>query len=104
MAPDCISTAFAKTMPTRWTVFPPSLNARLHQESQLLTPGERTKYGHTWCHSHFALQAWEGVLGGIIINGPATANYDEDLGVMFLNDWSRSLLLIFSAPHFFNQY
>jgi hypothetical protein len=48
-----------------------------------------TQYGHTWYHSHFALQAWEGVLGGIIINGPASANYDEDLGVMFLNDWSK---------------
>jgi FtsP/CotA-like multicopper oxidase with cupredoxin domain len=33
--------------------------------------------------------AWEGVLGGIIINGPATANYDEDLGVLFLNDWTH---------------
>lgn len=33
--------------------------------------------------------AWEGVLGGIIINGPATADYDEDAGVLFLNDWSH---------------
>jgi FtsP/CotA-like multicopper oxidase with cupredoxin domain len=33
--------------------------------------------------------AWEGVLGGIIINGPTTANYDEDAGVLFLNDWSH---------------
>ncbi|KAG4033800.1 hypothetical protein MFRU_004g03030 [Monilinia fructicola] len=48
-----------------------------------------TQYGSTWYHSHFALQAWEGVLGGIIINGPATANYDEDAGVMFLNDWTH---------------
>jgi FtsP/CotA-like multicopper oxidase with cupredoxin domain len=48
-----------------------------------------TQYGTTWYHSHFALQAWEGVLGGIVINGPATANYDEDLGHVFLNDWSK---------------
>jgi FtsP/CotA-like multicopper oxidase with cupredoxin domain len=48
-----------------------------------------TQYGSTWYHSHFALQAWEGVLGGIIINGPASANYDEDLGVLFLNDWTH---------------
>ncbi|KAI5794996.1 multicopper oxidase-like protein [Geopyxis carbonaria] len=48
-----------------------------------------TQYGSTWYHSHFGLQAWEGVLGGIIINGPSTANYDEDLGMMFLNDWSH---------------
>lgn len=48
-----------------------------------------TQYGTTWYHSHFALQAWEGVFGGILINGPATANYDEDLGVLLLNDWSH---------------
>lgn len=48
------------------------------------------QYGSSWYHSHFGLQAWEGVFGGIIINGPATADYDEDLGVMFLNDWDHS--------------
>lgn len=48
------------------------------------------QYGSTWYHSHFALQAWQGVFGGIVINGPATANYDEDLGHMFLNDWDHS--------------
>ncbi|PHH90539.1 hypothetical protein CDD83_3344 [Cordyceps sp. RAO-2017] len=45
------------------------------------------QYGSSWYHSHFALQSWQGVFGGIVINGPATANYDEDLGVVFLNDW-----------------
>lgn len=48
-----------------------------------------TQYGSSWYHSHFALQAWEGVFGGIVINGPATANYDVDLGHMFLNDWDH---------------
>jgi FtsP/CotA-like multicopper oxidase with cupredoxin domain len=48
-----------------------------------------TQYGSSWYHSHFSLQAWEGVLGGIVIHGPATANYDEDLGVVFLNDWDH---------------
>lgn len=48
-----------------------------------------TQYGSTWYHSHFALQAWEGVFGGIIINGPATSNYDDDLGMLFLNDWDH---------------
>ncbi|CZR70195.1 related to laccase precursor [Phialocephala subalpina] len=69
-----------------------------------LAPGESitytwraTQYGHTWYHSHFALQAWEGVLGGIIINGPATSNYDEDLGVLFLNDWNHET---FSALYY----
>jgi FtsP/CotA-like multicopper oxidase with cupredoxin domain len=49
-----------------------------------------TQYGSSWYHSHFYVQAWDGILGGIIINGPATANYDEDLGNLFLNDWSHS--------------
>jgi len=47
------------------------------------------QYGSTWYHSHIGLQAWEGVFGGIIINGPASSNYDEDKGVLFLNDWSH---------------
>ncbi|KAF2450100.1 multicopper oxidase [Karstenula rhodostoma CBS 690.94] len=48
-----------------------------------------TQYGSSWYHSHFALQAWQGIFGGIVINGPATANYDEDLGMLFLNDWDH---------------
>lgn len=48
-----------------------------------------TQYGSSWYHSHFYVQAWDGVFGGILINGPATANYDEDLGSLFLNDWSH---------------
>ncbi|PSN64803.1 multicopper oxidase [Corynespora cassiicola Philippines] len=48
-----------------------------------------TQYGSTWYHSHFALQAWQGIFGGIVINGPATENYDEDLGILFLNDWDH---------------
>lgn len=48
-----------------------------------------TQYGSSWYHSHFSVQAWDGVFGGILINGPATSNYDEDLGHVFLNDWSH---------------
>lgn len=48
-----------------------------------------TQYGSTWYHSHIGLQAWEGVFGGILINGPATADYDEDKGILFLNDWTH---------------
>ncbi|KAF2397485.1 hypothetical protein EJ06DRAFT_481637 [Trichodelitschia bisporula] len=48
-----------------------------------------TQYGSSWYHSHFALQAWEGVFGGIVIRGPTTANYDVDLGNLFLQDWSH---------------
>ncbi|KAJ5527875.1 hypothetical protein N7513_012034 [Penicillium frequentans] len=45
------------------------------------------QYGTTWYHSHIGLQAWEGLFGGIVIQGPASANYDEDKGVIILNDW-----------------
>jgi FtsP/CotA-like multicopper oxidase with cupredoxin domain len=48
-----------------------------------------TQYGTTWYHSHFSLQAWEGVFGAIVIQGPASANYDEDQGVIILTDWSH---------------
>ncbi|KAF2478037.1 laccase-1 [Lindgomyces ingoldianus] len=49
-----------------------------------------TQYGTSWYHSHYSLQAWEGAFGPIIIHGPATANYDEEIGTVFLNDWSHS--------------
>ncbi|KAL8369896.1 hypothetical protein RB595_000311 [Gaeumannomyces hyphopodioides] len=80
----------------------------LHQKDSLLSdgvvsvtqcptvPGETqtyrfkaTNYGSSWYHSHFALQAWEGVFGGLIINGPASANYDEDVGMVVLSDWGH---------------
>ncbi|PTU17965.1 hypothetical protein P175DRAFT_0444000 [Aspergillus ochraceoroseus IBT 24754] len=48
-----------------------------------------TQYGTTWYHSHIGLQAWEGVAGAIVINGPATANYDEDKGTILLSDWTH---------------
>ncbi|OCK79607.1 multicopper oxidase [Lepidopterella palustris CBS 459.81] len=61
-----------------------------------IAPGESltytwkaTQYGTSWYHSHFSLQAWEGVFGPIIIHGPATSNYDEEVGTVFLNDWSH---------------
>lgn len=46
------------------------------------------EYGSSWYHSHFVLQAWNGVFGGILINGPSSAEYDEDVGSLFLNDWA----------------
>jgi hypothetical protein len=48
-----------------------------------------TQYGSTWYHSHFSLQYADGLYGPLILNGPATANYDEDLGLLFLSDWSH---------------
>ncbi|KAL8788608.1 MAG: hypothetical protein Q9195_007203 [Heterodermia aff. obscurata] len=46
-----------------------------------------TQYGTTWYHSHYSAQYGMGVLGGLIINGPATDNYDIDLGTYMVNDW-----------------
>jgi hypothetical protein len=46
-----------------------------------------TQYGTTWYHSHFSLQAWDGVFGSVVINGPATANYDVDVGPIIVTDW-----------------
>lgn len=48
-----------------------------------------TQYGSSWYHSHFSVQYSEGLFGPIIFNGPSTSNYDEDLGALFLQDWSH---------------
>ncbi|KAF2471867.1 putative multicopper oxidase, type 1 [Lindgomyces ingoldianus] len=46
-----------------------------------------TQFGTTWYHSHYSSQYGEGAFGPIVINGPASANYDIDLGPMMLNDF-----------------
>lgn len=46
-----------------------------------------TQFGTSWYHSHWSAQYGDGVVGTIIIDGPATANYDEDLGVLPLTDY-----------------
>jgi FtsP/CotA-like multicopper oxidase with cupredoxin domain len=48
-----------------------------------------TQYGTTWYHSHLALQAWMGVFGAIVIHGPTTQNYTEELEPIIINDWSH---------------
>jgi len=62
-----------------------------------IAPGESltyrfhaTQYGTTWYHSHFTLQYGDGLLGPLIINGPSSANYDEDLGTVLLSDWGHA--------------
>ncbi|KAI0601470.1 laccase [Biscogniauxia sp. FL1348] len=49
-----------------------------------------TQYGTAWYHSHFSAQYGEGVVGAIQINGPASANYDIDLGPYVITDWYRN--------------
>lgn len=46
-----------------------------------------TQYGTAWYHSHFSAQYGNGVLGAIQINGPASSNYDTDLGPLLITDW-----------------
>ncbi|OCL02255.1 laccase-like multicopper oxidase [Glonium stellatum] len=48
---------------------------------------QATEYGTSWYHSHFSAQYGDGVVGTIQINGPATANYDIDLGTYPVTDW-----------------
>jgi FtsP/CotA-like multicopper oxidase with cupredoxin domain len=50
---------------------------------------QASQYGTTWYHSHFTFQRGDGLVGPLIINGPSTANYDEDLGTIFLTDWAH---------------
>lgn len=45
------------------------------------------QYGTSWYHSHFSGQYGNGLLGPIVINGPASANYDIDLGPLVVSDW-----------------
>ncbi|ORY65459.1 laccase-2 [Pseudomassariella vexata] len=49
-----------------------------------------TQYGTSWYHSHFSAQYGNGVLGPMQINGPASANYDIDLGPYVISDWYRT--------------
>lgn len=46
-----------------------------------------TQYGTSWYHSHFSAQYGDGVWGPIVVNGPASANYDIDLGPFPMQDW-----------------
>jgi FtsP/CotA-like multicopper oxidase with cupredoxin domain len=59
-----------------------------------LAPGDTKTYtfqasqhGTTWYHSHFSSQYGEGAFGALIINGPASASYDIDLGPHIINDY-----------------
>jgi FtsP/CotA-like multicopper oxidase with cupredoxin domain len=46
-----------------------------------------TQHGSSWYHSHYSIQYADGVLGPIIIHGPSTANWDIDLGPLFMTDY-----------------
>ncbi|KAF2089562.1 multicopper oxidase [Saccharata proteae CBS 121410] len=46
-----------------------------------------TQFGTSWFHSHFSTQYGDGAVGQLVINGPASANYDIDLGAYTVSDW-----------------
>ncbi|KAI1288298.1 laccase-1 [Xylaria venustula] len=53
-----------------------------------IAPGETLTYEFRVTH-HFSLQYADGLYGPMIFNGPATSDYDEDLGPLVLQDWSH---------------
>ena len=66
----------------------------IHFPSGPTAPGDTTtylfhatQYGTSWYHSHFSAQYGDGLAGAIIIDGPASANYDVDLGGYPVTDW-----------------
>src|SRR4051812_27995344 len=46
-----------------------------------------TQFGSTWYHSHYSNQYGDGAFGSIVINGPASSNYDIDLGPYLITDF-----------------
>lgn len=46
-----------------------------------------TQHGSSWYHSHHTTQYGAGVYGPIVLNGPATANFDLDLGPAVISDY-----------------
>ena len=59
-----------------------------------LAPGDSKTYafdvtqsGSSWYHSHFSSQYGNGLIGSMVFEGPATANYHTDLGPYLLTDW-----------------
>ncbi|KAK1828815.1 putative laccase precursor [Podospora conica] len=46
-----------------------------------------TQYGTSWYHSHYSNQFGNGIVGSLIVRGPASANYDIDLGPYHMTDY-----------------
>lgn len=45
-----------------------------------------SSFGTSWYHSHMFTQLGDGIRGPIVIHGPATADYDYDMGTLMLDD------------------
>ncbi|KAK4148883.1 Cupredoxin [Chaetomidium leptoderma] len=46
-----------------------------------------TQYGTSWYHSHYSNQYGNGVVGSLVVHGPASADYDIDLGPYTIGDY-----------------
>ena len=46
-------------------------------------------YGFSWYHAHYAIQAYEGVFGPMLIHGPKSFEGDFEEQVVVLQDWSH---------------
>jgi laccase len=58
---------------------------------------QATQYGTSWYHSHLSCQYGDGVAGPIVIQGPATANYDLESGPLAITDWYYSTVNTLAA-------
>ncbi|KAH7040944.1 laccase [Microdochium trichocladiopsis] len=45
------------------------------------------QYGTSWYHSHYSSQYGNGVWGSVVVYGPASANYDINLGAYPISDY-----------------
>ncbi|EXJ80094.1 hypothetical protein A1O3_08380 [Capronia epimyces CBS 606.96] len=45
-----------------------------------------SSYGTSWYHSHSFAQYGDGIRGPIVIHGPATTDYDYDMGTVMIDD------------------
>lgn len=48
---------------------------------------QATQFGTSWYHSHYSNQYGDGLVGPIVIDGPASTNYDVDNGPLPVSDW-----------------
>ncbi|KAK7186616.1 Laccase-2-like protein 4 [Paraphaeosphaeria sporulosa] len=48
------------------------------------------QYGHSWYHSHYSSQYGEGTFGPVVIHGPSTANWDEELAPIMVHEWHHA--------------
>jgi len=45
-----------------------------------------SSYGTSWYHSHSFAQYGDGIRGPIVIHGPASSDYDYDMGTVMIDD------------------